>query len=125
MPLQHSAFAVFLQSLTPLPSCDRPTPRAGAKVTDTGAAVIARQFRRLRSLEICGGALSDAGVAHLARLPTLRCLSVAQNRGVTDLSVPVRLRPRSSHAALAADAPVGAQRDSAESLLVIQFWKSQ
>lgn len=52
--------------------------------------MIARQFRGLKTLEICGGGLTDAGVAQLAHIPTLKCLSVAQNRGVTDRSVPVR-----------------------------------
>ena len=48
------------------------TARAGAaSVGDMGAAVIARQFRQLRSLELCGGRLGDAGMVRaLAPPPT-------------------------------------------------------
>ena len=47
------------------------------------------QLTGLQSLEMCGGAISDAGVVHLAPLGQLTHLSLAHNTRVTDASLPV------------------------------------
>ena len=43
----------------------------------------------LQSLEMCGGAVTDAGAAHLAPLTRMTHLSLAHNTRVTDASLPV------------------------------------
>lgn len=41
-------------------------------------------FKNLRSLEICGGGLTDAGVKNIKDLTTLRRLNLSQNCNLTD-----------------------------------------
>lgn len=42
------------------------------------------EFKNLRSLEICGGALTDAGVKNIKELSSLVCLNLSQNSNLTD-----------------------------------------
>ena len=58
----------------------------------TGAALFFLRTRsklpKLRSLEVCGGDVSDAGVAHLAGLaPTLEHLCLAHNPRIGNPSI--------------------------------------
>lgn len=54
---------------------------------------IPSKLHQLRSLEVCGGGLSDAGVAALAAgLPSLAHLSLAHNSRVTNAAVAHLLR---------------------------------
>lgn len=41
-------------------------------------------FKNLRSLEICGGGLTDAGVKHIKDLSSLKLLNLSQNCNLTD-----------------------------------------
>lgn len=41
-------------------------------------------FKNLRSLEICGGGLTDAGVKHIKDLSSLTLLNLSQNCNLTD-----------------------------------------
>lgn len=55
---------------------------------DVGLKHVAR-LRRLRHLELCGGGVSDAGVARLGgALGALRTLNLSQNLDITDRGVP-------------------------------------
>ena len=47
------------------------------------------KLKRLEHLEVCGGAVTDAGVAHVAPLGHLTHLSLNENSRITDASVPV------------------------------------
>lgn len=42
------------------------------------------EFKNLRSLEICGGVLTDAGVKNIKELSSLVCLNLSQNSNLTD-----------------------------------------
>ena len=53
------------------------------------AVVLCSHLVGLQSLEMCGGAVTDAGVVHLAPLGRLTHLSLAHNTRVTDVSLPV------------------------------------
>lgn len=44
-------------------------------------------FKNLRSLEICGGGLTDAGVKNIKDLKTLTLLNLSQNHHLTDKSL--------------------------------------
>lgn len=44
-------------------------------------------FKNLRSLEICGGGLTDAGVKNIKDLTTLTLLNLSQNHHLTDRSL--------------------------------------
>eukprot|EP00741_Cyanophora_paradoxa_P018564 tig00021070_g17923.t1 len=62
-----------------------------ARISDAGLEHLARlaPLRDLESLELCGGALSDAGVArHLPRLSRLSSLNLSQNYRLSDACVP-------------------------------------
>lgn len=59
---------------------------------DPGAACLAT-LTNLRRLELCGGALGDAGCRHLARLSCLTWLSLAQNPKITDHGLAQLLLP--------------------------------
>ncbi len=61
----------------------------GARVTDLGCMEVARaQLPHLESLELCGGLISDVGVAYLATMTSrLRRLNLGQNSQITDASV--------------------------------------
>ena len=41
-------------------------------------------FKNLRSLEICGGGLTDTGVKNIKNLSYLRLLNLSQNSNLTD-----------------------------------------
>ena len=47
------------------------------------------KLKRLEHLEVCGGSVTDAGVAHVAPLGRLTHLSLNENARITDASVPV------------------------------------
>ena len=78
----------------------RPLPRPG-HVAESGAQPWPRtrpadargaccsNLKRLEFLEVCGGSVTDAGVAHIAPLGRLTHLSLAQNARITDVSTPV------------------------------------
>lgn len=42
------------------------------------------EFKNLRSLEICGGGLTDTGVKNIKELSSLVCLNLSQNSNLTD-----------------------------------------
>lgn len=44
-------------------------------------------FKKLRSLEICGGGLTDAGVKNIKELTSLTLLNLSQNNLLTDKSL--------------------------------------
>lgn len=44
-------------------------------------------FKNLRSLEICGGTLTDAGVKNMKDLKTLTLLNLSQNSHLTNKSL--------------------------------------
>lgn len=44
-------------------------------------------FKNLRSLEICGGGLTDAGVKNIKDLKSLVLLNLSQNHHLTDKSL--------------------------------------
>lgn len=46
-------------------------------------------FKNLRSLEICGGGLTDAGVKNIKDLTSLTLLNLSQNSHLTDKSLEV------------------------------------
>lgn len=48
-----------------------------------------RNLTSLESLEICGGAITDKGVAHMSALQNLQHLSLAQNSRISDTSLMV------------------------------------
>lgn len=60
----------------------------GAKITDSGTSYL-RYFKNLRSLEICGGGLTDAGVKNIKDLTSLTLLNLSQNSHLTDKSLEV------------------------------------
>jgi hypothetical protein len=45
------------------------------------------EFKNLRSLEICSGGLTDAGVKNIKELSSLMCLNLSQNSCLTDKTV--------------------------------------
>lgn len=47
-----------------------------------------RKLKRLQTLELCGGQVTDAGVNQLRDLRGLTALSLAHNKRITDASVP-------------------------------------
>ncbi|KDD72176.1 hypothetical protein H632_c3747p0, partial [Helicosporidium sp. ATCC 50920] len=51
----------------------------GSSAGDAACAALGRHASRLEALELCSGAVTDAGARHLARCRTLRRLSLAQN----------------------------------------------
>nr|XP_025617502.1 F-box/LRR-repeat protein 14 isoform X13 [Arachis hypogaea] len=57
-----------------------------AEVGDTGLHHLS-EFKNLRSLEICGGGLTDAGVKNIRALSCLMCLNLSQNCNLTDKSL--------------------------------------
>lgn len=59
----------------------------GAQMTDKGCAYL-RRLQQVERLELCGGLLSNVGVAHLACLRSLRSLNVAHNCKLDDGAVP-------------------------------------
>mmetsp|Transcript_15050 Transcript_15050/g.38705 ORF Transcript_15050/g.38705 Transcript_15050/m.38705 type:complete len:130 (+) Transcript_15050:2117-2506(+) len=44
--------------------------------------------------QVCGGGITDSGVEHIARIPELKTLSLAQNPRVTDASLPFLMQLR-------------------------------
>nr|XP_025617513.1 F-box/LRR-repeat protein 14 isoform X9 [Arachis hypogaea] len=56
------------------------------EVGDTGLHHLS-EFKNLRSLEICGGGLTDAGVKNIRALSCLMCLNLSQNCNLTDKSL--------------------------------------
>jgi len=61
----------------------------GAKITDHGCLdIVKADFPHLESLELCGGFVSDLGVAYLSTLKTkLKRLNLSQNSNITDNGV--------------------------------------
>ncbi|GFR46192.1 hypothetical protein Agub_g7721, partial [Astrephomene gubernaculifera] len=62
----------------------------GCRVGEGGAALLAGSAALrggLRSLECCGGGVTDAAAAHLARLAALTCLNLSQNPRLGDAGV--------------------------------------
>lgn len=58
--------------------------------TDSTAVLrMRRSLKKLQSLETCGGGITDAGAAHLANLPSLTSLSLAQNGRVGNAALPL------------------------------------
>lgn len=51
-----------------------------------------RHLQKLESLEVCGGRVTDAGLAHLSCIPSLTSLSLAHNVGITDHGLPLLAR---------------------------------
>ena len=51
-----------------------------------------RHLQKLESLEICGGRVTDVGVAVLSHIPSLTCLSLAHNPGISDAALPLLAR---------------------------------
>lgn len=56
------------------------------------SSIACRHLQKLESLEICGGRLTDAGVAILSTIPSLRSISLAHNVGITDNALPMLAR---------------------------------
>ncbi len=53
---------------------------------------IHRHLQKLESLEICGGRVTDLGVAVLSTVPSLTSLSLAHNLAITDTALPLLAR---------------------------------
>ena len=51
-----------------------------------------RHLQKLESLEICGGRVTDLGVAVLSTVPSLTSLSLAHNLAITDTALPLLAR---------------------------------
>ncbi|DBA71808.1 TPA: hypothetical protein ACH3X2_011002, partial [Trebouxia sp. C0005] len=49
-------------------------------------------LQKLESLEICGGRVTDLGVAVLSTVPSLTSLSLAHNLAITDTALPLLAR---------------------------------
>ena len=58
-----------------------------ADVILTVVNVPCRKLKRLQTLELCGGQVTDAGVNQLRDLRGLTALSLAHNKRITDASV--------------------------------------
>ena len=70
-----------MESRTPLLAHTQPADAGGDCCSN---------LKRLEYLEVCGGSVTDAGVAHIAApLGRLTHLSLAQNARITDVSTPV------------------------------------
>ena len=54
---------------------------------DCVSLFIDSDFKNLRSLEICGGGLTDAGVKNIKDLSSLTVLNLSQNNNLTDKSL--------------------------------------
>ncbi|GIL60223.1 hypothetical protein Vafri_14808 [Volvox africanus] len=59
------------------------------RISDAGAWVLgsSSHLKNLRTLECCGGLLTDLGAVHLARLTALTCLNLSQNPRLGDAGV--------------------------------------
>ena len=51
-----------------------------------------RHLQKLESLELCGGRITDVGVAVLSTVPSLTSLSLAHNLAITDTALPLLAR---------------------------------
>lgn len=49
--------------------------------------IFVTDFKKLRSLEICGGGLTDAGVKNIKDLKSLMLLNLSQNSHLSDKSL--------------------------------------
>ncbi len=54
--------------------------------------LLCRHLQKLESLEICGGRVTDLGVAVLSTVPSLTSLSLAHNLAITDTALPLLAR---------------------------------
>ena len=59
---------------------------------DAPCILIHRHLQKLESLEICGGRVTDLGVAVLSTVPSITSLSLAHNLAITDTALPLLAR---------------------------------